>query len=93
MRQVHGAAYNFCQTNINKNNKSGIMMQARKKSTRVNGTQGRIRHLLGESFLILAILLAVYLGACLGTYSPTDPGPFNTISSWGKSCLSRRTRS
>ncbi len=57
------------------------MRQARKKSTRVNGTQGRIRHLLGESLLILAILLAFYLGACLATYSPTDPGPFNTISS------------
>ncbi|MEJ8568259.1 DNA translocase FtsK [Elongatibacter sediminis] len=40
-----------------------------------------MRHLLGESFFILAILLAFYLAACLVTYSPTDPGPFNTISS------------
>jgi S-DNA-T family DNA segregation ATPase FtsK/SpoIIIE len=57
------------------------LRQARKKSPHLNGARGRIRHLLGESFFILATLLAVYLAACLGTYSATDPGPFNPIFS------------
>ncbi|HMB58524.1 MAG TPA: DNA translocase FtsK 4TM domain-containing protein [Xanthomonadales bacterium] len=39
-----------------------------------------MRHRLGESFFILTGLLAVYLLACLLTYSPTDPGLFNSFS-------------
>jgi hypothetical protein len=39
-----------------------------------------MRHRLGETFFILTILLAVYLVACLATYAPTDPGPFNSFA-------------
>jgi S-DNA-T family DNA segregation ATPase FtsK/SpoIIIE len=38
-------------------------------------------HRLGESIFILSMLLGVYLVACLSTYDPTDPGPFNTVAS------------
>ena len=34
-----------------------------------------------ESAFLLSILVAVYLVACLFTYSPTDPGPFSTTNS------------
>jgi len=35
---------------------------------------------LRESAFLLSILVAVYLVACLFTYSPTDPGPFSTAN-------------
>ncbi|MDX2419167.1 MAG: DNA translocase FtsK 4TM domain-containing protein [Xanthomonadales bacterium] len=38
-------------------------------------------HHLKESAFLLSILVAVYLIACLFTYSPTDPGPFSTTNS------------
>ncbi|MGA9574523.1 MAG: DNA translocase FtsK 4TM domain-containing protein [Lysobacterales bacterium] len=38
-------------------------------------------HHLRESAFLLSILIAVYLVACLFTYSPTDPGPFSTTNS------------
>ena len=57
------------------------MPQARKKPGSPVVYDGRMRHRLGESFLILMVLLAVFLVACLVTYSPTDPGPFNAYSS------------
>ncbi|HEY5776767.1 MAG TPA: DNA translocase FtsK 4TM domain-containing protein [Xanthomonadales bacterium] len=34
-----------------------------------------------ESAFLFSILVAVYLVACLFTYSPTDPGPFSTTNS------------
>jgi S-DNA-T family DNA segregation ATPase FtsK/SpoIIIE len=36
---------------------------------------------LKESAFLFSILVAVYLVACLLTYSPTDPGPFSTTNS------------
>lgn len=36
---------------------------------------------LKESLFILFILIAVYLTACLFSYTPTDPGPFNNVAS------------
>lgn len=41
----------------------------------------RLPHHLRESGFLLSILVAVYLVACLFTYDPTDPGPFNTGNS------------
>jgi len=41
----------------------------------------QVAHRLSESFFILTFLLAVYLVACLASYSPTDPGPFNAVAS------------
>ncbi|MGB5487713.1 MAG: DNA translocase FtsK 4TM domain-containing protein [Lysobacterales bacterium] len=38
-------------------------------------------HHLKESAFLLSILVAVYLVACLFTYSPTDPGPFSSTNS------------
>ena len=56
------------------------MPQAKKKS-RTAGAEGNpAAHRLGESFLILTVLVAVYLVACLATYDPTDPGPFNSVA-------------
>ena len=57
------------------------MVQARKKSPRFVTTNGQLRHRLGESFFLLTILVAVFLVACLLSYVPTDPGPFNSFSS------------
>jgi S-DNA-T family DNA segregation ATPase FtsK/SpoIIIE len=54
--------------------------QARTKSPLKAKVQGNTRHLLGESFLIITLLMAVYLVACLLSYSPTDPGPFNPVA-------------
>ena len=34
-----------------------------------------------ESIFLLSILVGVYLLACIGSYSPLDPGPFNTTAS------------
>ena len=57
------------------------MAQARKKATKVEGTPSRLAHHLKESAFLLSILVAVYLVACLFTYDPNDPGPFNTTNS------------
>ncbi len=57
------------------------MPQARKKVRKTETVSGHIALRLRESFFILTILLAVYLVACLGSYDPTDPGPFNSVAS------------
>ncbi len=57
------------------------MAQARKKSRAATGGRSDLAHGLSESFFLLTILLAVYLVACLVSYEPTDPGPFNTVAS------------
>ena len=57
------------------------MPQAKKKSKTAIPEGNQIAHRLGESFFILTILLAVYLVACLFTYDPADPGPFNKVAS------------
>jgi S-DNA-T family DNA segregation ATPase FtsK/SpoIIIE len=55
--------------------------QAKKKS-RIDIPEGhQFAHRLGESFFILTALVAVYLVACLISYDPTDPGPFNSVAS------------
>jgi S-DNA-T family DNA segregation ATPase FtsK/SpoIIIE len=55
--------------------------QARKKTRKTEPAISQITHRLSESFFILSILLSVYLIACLGSYDPTDPGPFNSVAS------------
>jgi S-DNA-T family DNA segregation ATPase FtsK/SpoIIIE len=63
--------------------------QAKKKS-RTAGAEGNpTAHRLGETFLILTVLVAVYLVACLATYDPTDPGPFNSVASQQVSNIGR----
>ncbi len=57
------------------------MPQARKKAHKTETASSHIAFRLSESFFILTILLAVYLVACLGSYDPTDPGPFNSVAS------------
>ena len=57
------------------------MPQARKKAQKTETVSSQIAHRLSESFFILTILLSVYLVACLGSYDPTDPGPFNSVAS------------
>ncbi|MEJ2753347.1 MAG: DNA translocase FtsK 4TM domain-containing protein, partial [Chloroflexota bacterium] len=57
------------------------MPQAKKKSKSAIPEGNQIAHRLSESIFILTILLAVYLVACLGSYDPADPGPFNTVAS------------
>ena len=57
------------------------MPQARKKTRNPEPVSSQIAHRLSESFFILSILLSVYLVACLGSYDPTDPGPFNSAAS------------
>lgn len=57
------------------------MPQAKKKQKRVIPDVSQVAHRLSESFFILTILLAVYLVACLASYTPTDPGPFNAVAS------------
>ena len=57
------------------------MPQARKKVQKPAATPSRLTHHLKESAFLLSILVAVYLVACLFTYSPTDPGPFSTTNS------------
>ncbi len=57
------------------------MAQARKKVVKTVNTPSRLTHHLKESAFLLSILVAVYLVACLFTYSPTDPGPFSTTNS------------
>jgi len=63
--------------------------QAKKKSISAIPEGNQIAHRLSESFFILTILLAVYLLACLGSYDPADPGPFNTVASDQVSNLGR----
>jgi S-DNA-T family DNA segregation ATPase FtsK/SpoIIIE len=55
--------------------------QAKKKSKSAIPEGNQLAHRLSESFFILTILLAVYLVACLLTYDPADPGPFNRVAS------------
>ena len=57
------------------------MPQAKKKSKSAIPEGNQMAHRLSESLFILTILLAVYLVACLASYHPTDPGPFNTVAS------------
>ena len=57
------------------------MAQARKKAIKAVSTPSRLTHHLKESVFLLSILVAVYLIACLFTYDPNDPGPFNTTNS------------
>jgi len=57
------------------------LLQAHKKTSKVVTTPSQLPHRLRESAFLLSILVAVYLVACLFTYSPTDPGPFSTSSS------------
>ena len=48
------------------------MPQAKKKSN-IAATEGsQIAHRLSESLFIFAVLVAVYLVACLVTYDPAD---------------------
>ncbi|MEE4293085.1 MAG: DNA translocase FtsK 4TM domain-containing protein [Xanthomonadales bacterium] len=56
------------------------MPQAKKKSKSAIPEGRQIVHRLGESFFILTVLVAIYLVACLLTYEPTDPGPFNRVA-------------
>jgi S-DNA-T family DNA segregation ATPase FtsK/SpoIIIE len=55
--------------------------QAKKKSISAITDVNQVAHRLSESFFILTILLAIYLVACLASYAPTDPGPFNAVAS------------
>ena len=57
------------------------MAQARKKAPKTVITPSRLTKHLRESAFLLSVLVAVYLVACLFTYSPTDPGPFSTTNS------------
>ena len=57
------------------------MAQARKKASNAVSTSSRLTHHLKESAFLLSMLVAVYLFACLFTYDPNDPGPFNTTHS------------
>ncbi len=57
------------------------MPQARKKAHKTDTVSNQIALRLSESFFILTILLSVYLVACLGSYDPTDPGPFSSVAS------------
>jgi S-DNA-T family DNA segregation ATPase FtsK/SpoIIIE len=63
--------------------------QAKKKSKSAIPEGNQIAHRLSESFFILTILLGVYLVACLVSYDPADPGPFNTVASDRVSNLGR----
>ena len=55
--------------------------QARKKIAKTPNKPNQLLHHLREVGFLLSILIAVYLVACLFTYDPQDPGPFNTTSS------------
>ena len=57
------------------------MPQAKKKSSSAIVEGNQITHRLAESVFILMVLVAIYLVACLASYDPTDPGPFNTVAS------------
>jgi S-DNA-T family DNA segregation ATPase FtsK/SpoIIIE len=55
--------------------------QARKTPKKAVIVPSRLTHHLRESAFLLSVLVAIYLVACLFTYSPTDPGPFSTTNS------------
>jgi len=57
------------------------LSQARKKIAKIPHKPNQLMHHLREVGFLLSILIAVYLIACLFTYDPQDPGPFNTTSS------------
>lgn len=57
------------------------MPQARKTPKKAVIVPSRLTHHLRESAFLLSVLVAIYLVACLFTYSPTDPGPFSTTNS------------
>ena len=57
------------------------MPQAKKKSRTAPPDSHQMAHRLGESVFILTVLVSIYLVACLLTYDPTDPGPFNPVAS------------
>ena len=57
------------------------MAPTRKKTRIKKEKHSELAHGLSESFFLLTILLAVYLVACLMSYEPTDPGPFNSVAS------------
>ncbi len=57
------------------------MPQAKKKPKTAIAEGNPIAHRLGETFLIMTVLVSVYLIACLASYAPTDPGPFNSVAS------------
>jgi S-DNA-T family DNA segregation ATPase FtsK/SpoIIIE len=52
----------------------------RKKKRKPDPVHSHIVRRLQESTFLLSLLLAVYLLACLLTYHPLDPGPFNTTA-------------
>ena len=56
------------------------LAQARKKIPKTPAKPNQLMHHLREVGFLLSILVAVYLVACLFTYDPQDPGPFNTTS-------------
>jgi S-DNA-T family DNA segregation ATPase FtsK/SpoIIIE len=55
--------------------------QAKKKPRTATPETNLFAHRLSESLFILTILVGVYLVACLVSYDPTDPGPFNSVAS------------
>ena len=57
------------------------MPQAKKKAKSAIPEGNQIAQRLSESFFILTILMAVFLVACLVSYDPADPGPFNPVAS------------
>ena len=57
------------------------LAQARKKITKTSNKPNQLLHHLREVGFLLSMLVAVYLIACLFTYDPQDPGPFNTTNS------------
>ena len=57
------------------------MPQARKKATKAPKVQNQMSRRIEESVFLLSILVAVYLLACIASYDPLDPGPFNTTAS------------
>lgn len=65
------------------------MPQAKKKARSAVPEANQITYRLTESLFILTLLLAVYLLACLASYDPADPGPFNTVASERVSNLGR----
>ncbi len=57
------------------------MAQAKKKPAKADTAPSQLTQRLREVAFLFSILVAVYLVACLFTYSPTDPGPFSTTNS------------
>jgi S-DNA-T family DNA segregation ATPase FtsK/SpoIIIE len=57
------------------------LAQARKKSNKVAISHSQLAKRLRESIFLLLTIAAVYLFACLSSYDPGDPGPFNTVAS------------